>query len=767
MSALYSREVKAFYRGVTGWLLTAVLLLTAGILTAVLHLFGRSANVALVLNWLPFAAVLAAPVLTCVVFTRDRRRNADRWLRSAPLTGGGVVLAKYFAALTVFLIASAPLLLLPVLLSSFGTVSFGSAYTALAGYLLFGALTLAVCSFFAIRTRSYVFSFVVNFLICTLLSLMALVTGIMEAHALISGAVLAVGFLVFGIVSGIRRKKRLFALLWILIPWALIVVLYFAARGFLQFDIPRFLNALSPFSRLYGFLSGYFDFPALLFDLSVTALLLFLTVRYYNAAAAPERRFSIRKAAVPAVAALIVLALNLSSLLLPYRAAHPNVSGDATFRISGTTKQLLATLDRDVTVYLLNAGGETDADRDLASFVAAYADTSPHVRMRFLDLSRRPSVAGYSYEELQAAEQGLLVVSESRSRLIPPQNLYYFDCSYSGTKYTIAEYQTFLAQYASIGTDEAKSALTQILSTTSTVFAGEPVLTGAILFASAERAPVIAEYRGSGSLAPDFLLRESLEESGYEMRRITSFSEASGSDAVFLGLLSDLSEPEADLLGTYLAGGGKLFLMTTYTGTDLPNLYGVLSAYGLSAPTTPHMVYETVSDCLLNASYPYLFRPARVAMNHPATGQSADRCVLVMPHEILLTETEGVRQTSLFATSTAAMRIFSNSEVQLGSFHLAVAAETDQTRVVWIGVDVNNFSDALSGGQNFAFVRASADWLTDFVSTDPAVAAKTVPTASLNPGDSAAVVWSVILILLLPAVPLFACVIIRKKRGRG
>lgn len=74
----------------------------------------------------------------------ERRQKTDQLLYTLPLGMTRVVLGKYLAMVTVVAVPCVVMAFYPLLLSTFGTVSFPTAYGALVGFFLLSAALSAI-----------------------------------------------------------------------------------------------------------------------------------------------------------------------------------------------------------------------------------------------------------------------------------------------------------------------------------------------------------------------------------------------------------------------------------------------------------------------------------------------------------------------------------------------------------------------------------------------------------------------------------------------
>ena len=144
MTAIYQRELRSYFHGMTGYVFIAFLLVFAGIYTMFYNLSSGYPNFEYVLQAMTIIFLIAIPVLTMRVIAEERRQKTDQLLYTLPLGMTRVVLGKYLAMITVVAVPCVVMAFYPLLLSTFGTVSFPTAYGALVGFFLLSAALSAI-----------------------------------------------------------------------------------------------------------------------------------------------------------------------------------------------------------------------------------------------------------------------------------------------------------------------------------------------------------------------------------------------------------------------------------------------------------------------------------------------------------------------------------------------------------------------------------------------------------------------------------------------
>ena len=280
MTAIYQRELRAYFSGMFGWCYLALWLAVGGVFTAVYNLVSSSSDLTYLLQQSILLLVLTLPFLAAKCFEERSSAGMELWLASLPVSRKNLILGKYFAALTVYAIPVLFTALYPPLLANYGTVSYGAAYTALGGFFVMGAAWLAVCFFVGSRVCRFRTAVLLNLLFGVILYLLPLLATLLSYLPLVGFAVCVLAVLPVGVVIGLRRRSWLVGILLSVLPTALFTVGYFLLPTVYTVWIPKGINALSLFARFDGFCAGHLDLPAAVFYLGILVLSICFVVQY-------------------------------------------------------------------------------------------------------------------------------------------------------------------------------------------------------------------------------------------------------------------------------------------------------------------------------------------------------------------------------------------------------------------------------------------------------------------------------------------------------
>ncbi len=279
MSAVYKKELKAYFTGMTGAVFICFILLMTGIFTVVYNLQGLYPNFEVTLNQVVFVYLLAIPVLTMRSVAEEKHSRTDQLLYSLPMSMTSIVLAKYLAMVTVLAIPVAVMAFYPLLLASFGTVQLSSAYAMLLAFFLLGAALIAIGMFISSLTESQVIAAVISLGATLLIYFMSGLANMVSTDAAVS----LVGFLMLacaiGLIVNAMIKNTGLALSVAGILCLATVIVYLIDSTLFVGAIPGILSAIALFDRLTTFQNGMFDLTAIIFYLSVCGLFVYLTVQ--------------------------------------------------------------------------------------------------------------------------------------------------------------------------------------------------------------------------------------------------------------------------------------------------------------------------------------------------------------------------------------------------------------------------------------------------------------------------------------------------------
>jgi ABC-2 type transport system permease protein len=160
------RELMAYLRSWTGYIIIAALLLFDGLMFNGWALGGiekRSADVLSAFFFFSSGWTMAATVFMSMrLLAAEHEAGTLNLLYSSPVKDVEIVIGKYLSALAFLGILLLTTLFMPLLIMVNGKISFGHVFAGYLGLFLLGAATLAIGTFGSAVTRSQILSVIVS-----------------------------------------------------------------------------------------------------------------------------------------------------------------------------------------------------------------------------------------------------------------------------------------------------------------------------------------------------------------------------------------------------------------------------------------------------------------------------------------------------------------------------------------------------------------------------------------------------------------------------
>lgn len=455
------------------------------------------------------------------------------------------------------------------------------------------------------------------------------------------------------------------------------------------------------------------------------------------------------------LAAAIVLAVLINLLVgaIPKKYTEFDLSAAKMYTLGDRSRQLMQSLDQDVTVYYLCETGSEDAI--ITKLLDHYADESGHFHWEQKDPALYPTFAA-QYGAENASTGSLIVVSGENSEVLNAAELYEYDYS---------DYYTTGAANVTFG--------------------GEKQISSAIykLTAAAESHAYYTTNHGEQALTST--LTDALESQNLTVSALDLLSQTIPEDCDLL-VINDPAQDfsgagslvdELGQLRSYLSNGGRVLLLTdSYYST--PNLDAVMAEFGLTR--TEGLVVEGDNNHYLNG-YPALYLLPDYASTEESTAldgvNTSRRVLLQMAQGITLTETEHVVSDALLVSSDSAYSKPEGYEMTTtekadgdiaGPFTLAAYARNEDTgaQVIWVNcgnMDNEGIYQVIPG--NVTFLQGCAASLAGQESA-VLIDSKALEAAPLEVPGIAASTLGLLFVIVLPAALLAvgAVVVVLRRR---
>lgn len=279
MKAIFTHELRSSFHSLSAWVFASFLLCFVGIGAMMYNIRAAVSNFEYVLSLSCLAFVVIAPILTMRVLAEERRQKTDQLLYALPVSTTEVVLGKYAALLVLYLVPLVIISVYPLIFAQFGEVYLPTSYGSIFAFFLLGAALLAIGLFISSLTDNQGLAAGIGIAVILFNYYSVSLSEYVSSSALGSVIALVAVSCAVGLVLKLLTGNGTLGYWTGFGLSAASVVLYNLDQDALEGLLPEIMETLSLFERFYVFVNGVFDVKAVVFDLSVIAFFLFLSVQ--------------------------------------------------------------------------------------------------------------------------------------------------------------------------------------------------------------------------------------------------------------------------------------------------------------------------------------------------------------------------------------------------------------------------------------------------------------------------------------------------------
>ena len=282
MTAIFKRELRSYFHGMLGYVLTAFLLASSGIYFLALNLgYGLTDFGYYTLYRTIFMLLLYIPVLTMRSLAEERRSRTDQLLLTSPVPVWGIVLGKFFAMCAVFALPCLmDVVMILILWALGGTVpALAANFAALLCYFLLGCAAIAMGEFLSGLTENPIIAAVAGFSALLLAYLMPSLRSMFNAGSAVALAVFTAIAGAASLMAGLRTRSFILGCLTFAALCLGLTGLFLLQSAWLTEAFSAVLSVLCFFTPFEDFVNNSFSLPTLVYYLTVTGMFLFFTAQ--------------------------------------------------------------------------------------------------------------------------------------------------------------------------------------------------------------------------------------------------------------------------------------------------------------------------------------------------------------------------------------------------------------------------------------------------------------------------------------------------------
>ncbi len=164
MGAIYRREIGAFFTSGVAYVFLTVFTLISGIFFFFGVITAGTTETSPMFSSMFIVVLFLIPILTMKLLSEEKKNRTDQGLLTAPIGLWSIVLGKYFAALTLYIIAESVVFIYSLILAYLGDVVWPSLLGNYFAMLFLGAAFIAVGLFISSLTENQMASAVASML---------------------------------------------------------------------------------------------------------------------------------------------------------------------------------------------------------------------------------------------------------------------------------------------------------------------------------------------------------------------------------------------------------------------------------------------------------------------------------------------------------------------------------------------------------------------------------------------------------------------------
>jgi len=177
MYALYLKEIRSFLSSMVGYVFIVIFLIACWLFNWMLSsnmniLDSAQADLLPFFNTAPYIFLILIPAITMRSMAEERRTGTIELLFTRPISDLGILLAKYFAGVTLLLISILPTVIyygsIYYLGKPIGIVDDGATFTSYLGLILLGSAFVSIGIFSSCLTSSQIIAFILATSLCYL-----------------------------------------------------------------------------------------------------------------------------------------------------------------------------------------------------------------------------------------------------------------------------------------------------------------------------------------------------------------------------------------------------------------------------------------------------------------------------------------------------------------------------------------------------------------------------------------------------------------------
>ena len=279
MLAIYKKELRSYFTTMIGFIYAALFLAIIGIYFVVYNIQNGVSNFEYVLRDIRFLYIILIPILTMRLIAEEKKQKTDQLLLTSPITISKIVIGKYLAAFTMFLLPLVVTAFYPLIISLYGSVNFATAYGAMIGFLLLGATYMSLGVFVSSVTENQVIALIVTAITLLVNQIMPGIAGMIPSDHRTAWIVISALVVLLCLIAQLAMHNVFITLALGILGEIGAAIAFIVQPTLYDGIVAKILNVFSISAKYDNFASGMLDFNAVLYFFSIIGMFLLLTIQ--------------------------------------------------------------------------------------------------------------------------------------------------------------------------------------------------------------------------------------------------------------------------------------------------------------------------------------------------------------------------------------------------------------------------------------------------------------------------------------------------------
>lgn len=279
MIAIFKRELRSYFRTMTGPVFVAALMAFVGVFFVAYNLLQGYPYFSAVLSNITIVFLLIVPILTMRSFAEEKKARTDQLLLTSPVSVTDIVMGKYLSMVALLGVCCLVMCVAPIVIHVYGGGSLVVDYIAILEFFLLGSAYIALGMFISTLTESQVIAAVATFFILLLLHLADGFSNLLPDSAFGSYVCFFIVIALIALLVYYLTKNYLIGCGVGAVGVVILTVFFFVKRAAFEGTFGNAVASLSLVGRFSDILNQTFNLSVIIYFLSICGLFVFLSVQ--------------------------------------------------------------------------------------------------------------------------------------------------------------------------------------------------------------------------------------------------------------------------------------------------------------------------------------------------------------------------------------------------------------------------------------------------------------------------------------------------------